>query len=522
MRYSVSIKYTGLLLLFFLSCNAMAQTSPKAKKLTEKGRALYSEGEWKKALEVFDKVLELENDAPLVYMYRARCHIKRRNHDEAVKDFQRGLDADPENTIILSQRSIYRSKNQDIFGAFDDLEKAIEIDPKGELYYQHGLLNLILEDENSAVKDFVKAVELNPKHMDAHKKLAEMRFDSGEFEKAIGHYSFMVERPSTRKKGLYNRGICYLNLNNDIKALADLEAYLKEAPNSFRANKFAAIAERGLKNYASAITYLTRCIELQPKSAKALVERARDKYSLKDYEGSLEDIDGAIEMNPADSEAWVVRHFIHDNMMLPDSALADAQMARALDAQNSRHYTNIAYIYLRMHLPDSARVYAHKVMKYDKKSLGGLSILASAAEDEKKMDEALSWGLKIIEAHPKHMNGYNNVGYFLIMMDSFEQAIPYFETTLNDFDSTFSNALNNLGYCLYMTGKKEEGLAYIEKAKEMDPDNFFHLFFEAKIAFIEGKKEEGCKLIQDGLDKDFDYFYGPYLTQLQQEFCSDE
>lgn len=515
---------TRLLILAMLLCAAplSAQQSAKGVRLTQKGLELKDQREWKKAILVFDKVIAMEPREAKPYMYRAVCHWKRNNYEAAEMDFNKAVERAPENDEILAKRASFRQKNKDIFGAFDDLDKAITINPKADYLYQHGLMNISMEDEPAAIKDFQKVIEIEKDHLQAHKILAEMRFESGEFPKAINHYSFLVENPSTKKKGLYNRGLCYYNIDDFESCLNDLTSYLDEAPNSFRANKYCAMANRHLSNHEAAISFLTRCIELQPESAKAYMERAYDKQQLDDFDGAMEDVDSAIGMNPADHKSWELRSMIHDDLMETDSALADLRMAIALAPQDADLYIHAGYHYLRKNEIDSARLMAEKVLKYDTKNVFGLMLRSRVEANKGNLAASLEWIDKALETGQLSDDVHKTKAFLLIVNNRFEEAIPSLEAMSKPEDFSLFDFRNfSLKFCNYMLGDKFQGTLLKDGAEHyMDGDGWIY-YLLTRIAIEEKNSEAACSHIEEGLEKNFTYHFGSYLEDLKKESCKE-
>jgi len=59
--------------------------------------------------------------------------------------------------------------NNDYIGAIKDFSKAIELNPKfEEAYFNRGFTKYLLGDYSGAIKDYSKAIELNPKNGNAY------------------------------------------------------------------------------------------------------------------------------------------------------------------------------------------------------------------------------------------------------------------------------------------------------------------------------------------------------------------
>lgn len=105
------------------------------KKYLDDGILELRSGDLNIALDNITKSIELKNDWEISYFYRAVVHQALKNYDDAILDYTKAVQINDKMTdayynraqIILSRKDII---NPDIFKAISDLEKAIELDPK--------------------------------------------------------------------------------------------------------------------------------------------------------------------------------------------------------------------------------------------------------------------------------------------------------------------------------------------------------------------------------------------------------
>ncbi len=100
---------------------------------------------------------------------------------------------------------------------------------------------------------------------------------------------------------LYNRGQAYLGMKQPDKAIGDLDAVLKMAPDDSEALLARAIARRQLKQYDGALEDFNRLISLnhQP-AAKIYLQRSMVYHLTGDKENALADLRKAKALDPED------------------------------------------------------------------------------------------------------------------------------------------------------------------------------------------------------------------------------
>ncbi|MBE7709614.1 MAG: tetratricopeptide repeat protein [Cyanobacteria bacterium SIG32] len=105
------------------------------KTYLDKGIVELRTGDLNIALDNINRSIELKNDWEISYFYRAVVHQAMKNYDEAILDYTKTIQLNDKMTdayynraeIILSRKDI---PNPDIERAISDLEKAVELDPK--------------------------------------------------------------------------------------------------------------------------------------------------------------------------------------------------------------------------------------------------------------------------------------------------------------------------------------------------------------------------------------------------------
>ena len=126
------------------------------------------DGKFSDAIEKINKSLELKNDWEIPFFYRAVANQALENLDEAILDYTKALQFNPNMTdayynrakILLSRKDI---ETPDFNRAISDLEKALELDPKFvNALYAMGAAQKKVENYHKALEYLNKAIELAP------------------------------------------------------------------------------------------------------------------------------------------------------------------------------------------------------------------------------------------------------------------------------------------------------------------------------------------------------------------------
>lgn len=96
-------------------------------KAFERGKELYFQNEVQQALRYFDTAIDSGFEGSDVYGLRAGCLQKLRFDLDAIDDFTKAIELDPEDSNNYFMRSISKGAVGDLHGCVDDLSEAIRL-----------------------------------------------------------------------------------------------------------------------------------------------------------------------------------------------------------------------------------------------------------------------------------------------------------------------------------------------------------------------------------------------------------
>lgn len=136
--------------------------------------------------------------------------------------------------------------------AIENIDKSIELNNNWEIsYFYRGVANQALENYDEAMLDYTKALQINPKMVDAYYNKAYITLSRKD-----------IDTP---------------NISNAIK---DLEKALELDPKFIDALFAMAAAYKKLEDYHKALEYLEKLLQIEPQAinAKALKNLILKKY----------------------------------------------------------------------------------------------------------------------------------------------------------------------------------------------------------------------------------------------------
>lgn len=86
---------------------------------------------------------------------------KNENYIGAIAEFNKGIELEPNNSLLYTDRGASKQLLKDYRGAIEDYNKAIKIDPKkADAFYLRGMAKVVMRDIDGGCLDLSKAGEL--------------------------------------------------------------------------------------------------------------------------------------------------------------------------------------------------------------------------------------------------------------------------------------------------------------------------------------------------------------------------
>ena len=135
-------------------------------------RAYAYSGQWDKALEILDKMLDLHPDNTDLILFHSRIHAWKDEFAEAEMGFKKVLTIDPNNTDALIGVAEVNSWSKDYKNAVETYQKILQFDPnKPDIHFRIGRVYLWDGNYSEARYHYGKACELDPENVEYQRAL---------------------------------------------------------------------------------------------------------------------------------------------------------------------------------------------------------------------------------------------------------------------------------------------------------------------------------------------------------------
>lgn len=228
-------------------------------------------------------------------------------------------------------QGLYKQKKGDNQGAIEDYTKAIQLNPNNATAYNNrGFVRLSLGDNRGAIADYTKAIQLDPDDVTAYYFRGSARSELGEKQGAISDYTIAIQLDPNDATAYKNRAFAREDLGDQQGAVADYTAAIQLDPDDVTAYSSRGLAHYELGDLQSAIEDYNQAIQLDPDYITAYYFRGAARSDLGDKQGAIADYTTAIQLDPDDATAYGLRGVARSELGDKQGAADDFQRAAEL------------------------------------------------------------------------------------------------------------------------------------------------------------------------------------------------
>jgi len=321
-----------------------------AEQLFDKAITAFRTKQTEKALYYINLALEGPHETTMsnqdkAYCFHCRGAIYRdlREHDKALKDFDRAVDYDDKcSTAYNSRALILQGEFQNYEDALSNYNNAIELNPSESLYYFNRayLYRTHLQNYELSLKDYTASLQINPSYAPSYNNrglLLESHFKK--YDEALQDYNTAIQLDPRYGVAYYNR---------------------------------AALLESHFGRYEEALADINEAIRIDKNNFKLYIYRANIlSVHLKRFYEALQDYNTAVDMNRnlKDSHACTAYNnrgvLYRDDLRDLDKALKDFDKAISIDARSASAHANKAQLLFEIGKTEEAKQYALRSMQFD-------------------------------------------------------------------------------------------------------------------------------------------------------------
>jgi len=194
-------------------------------------------------------------------------------------------------------------------------------------YANRGIAKLKKHEWDSAIADFNRALQFDPKLAKAYADRGLAKAARGQWDGAIADYNRALQLDPKLADAYYNRGLAKTH-RQELVAYGGVDIFSRNYEKSKSSDLDAAFAD------------FNRALQLDPKNAKVYHARGITKLERGDLDGTIADFNHALQLNPKDSKAYDTRGLAKQSEGDLEGAIADYNHSLQLDPKNLKAYCN--------------------------------------------------------------------------------------------------------------------------------------------------------------------------------------
>ena len=280
---------------------------PGPREYLIRGIETHQRREYPQAIKNYTKAIDLDPEAVRAYRNRGIAYGSKGDYDRAIQDFNQALTLDPDNAFAYRRRGIAYGSKGDYDRAIQDFNQALTLDPdSAAAYRRRGIAFSSKGDHDRAIQDFNQALVLDPDNAFTYRRRGIAFSSKGDYDRAIQDFNQALVLDPDNAFTYRRRGIAHSSKGDYDRAIQDFNQALTLDPDNAFAYRRRGIAHGSKGDYDRAIQDFNQALALDPDSAAAYCSRGIAHGSKGDYDRAIQDFNQALTLDP-DSTARLLQ-----------------------------------------------------------------------------------------------------------------------------------------------------------------------------------------------------------------------
>ncbi len=319
-------------------------------------------------------------------------------------------------------------------------------------YYEQGLKALDQNQYQSAVDDFLKAIEAEPQDYILHFNLALAYSLLGKDADAIPQYKKVLELKPDLYQADLNLGITLVRSKQAADAVPYLAAAVAQKSQEYRPNYYLAAALLASDNFAKAEQAYTAALALDPKSPDAELGLAHAQVKQNKLSDAAPHFKKAAELNPKYNDGLLELAALYEAQKQPAEAIALYQQfpdnpgaqerlgelllssGQPADAVNhfqaaieksptTANRAALAEAYIKNKEPDKALPVTDAILATDPNNFDIRMLHGRILRDQRKFTPAAQDFARATQMKPDYPNAWSELAGVLVMAEDYPAAL---------------------------------------------------------------------------------------------------
>lgn len=279
--------------------NKAITIKPSYQAWYARGRAQRLQQKYVEAIESFYKAIGYNRTYDPAWRELGDTLFALNRYSEATQALSRVIELKPDDFIAYRGLCSAFGELGNYPKAIKACDRAIKLNPQPLQYILRGEIRVNMGDTTEAIKDFNKALRLEPDNPLAYRKRGEARTTEKNYDLALEDLNKAISLQPENAYAYVDRGIVYAQTGNKQAFIQDFDSSLRLEPDSAFIYYKRGIVRQNLSDYKGAIEDYTTAIRFAPESAYIYYTKRGDvRTAQKDYVGAIADYTEAIRLKP--------------------------------------------------------------------------------------------------------------------------------------------------------------------------------------------------------------------------------
>lgn len=300
-----------------------------------RARAHLESDEYDRAQADISEALRLDPRSSRAYWLRALIAQELKQRDEATRNFDRAIELDAHDAILLESRGWNRLDRHEYDKAIADFDAALSAYPaqaesvlRGRGYAWYGK-----HEYGQAIADFDAALRLDPADARALAGRAAAHGSRQEYDAAIADADEAIRLNASAQNAFLVRGVARMYRGELESAETDLDEAVRLDASDRYAYRYRAQLRYRLKRFDSALSDYTQALSLDADDADTYLARAAVWQEKRDGANAILDLSEFLRRRPTRGDAFAQRGWLRLETDA-EAAFSDFQEALRLDARS--------------------------------------------------------------------------------------------------------------------------------------------------------------------------------------------
>jgi len=440
------------------------------------GKTYLSKNDTDTALEYFSKALEAEKDFRPARANIIKAYMLKGKLDDALaiclEDAKKYIN---DTNVLMNMAYLYLRKGE-IEKAEEKLGDVLTLDPKKvAAYHNRGVVRLLKNRANEAIKDFRKAISLDERSAQTYNALGLCYLLMNSYKKAIRNLKISLNIDETNMYVLRNLAVAYESDKQFEKAVDLMGGHLLRYPLDNQARDIVALAYLNLKEYERCKSHLRYQIDKKDELGLGDLDIARVLNNLGVVEGYCGKFGEAIARYKAairqceESHA----HIIYNNLLKTYLTLGKTEMAISIlneyaskGLKNNSPFVVLANYYYENDEYTKSKDLLVSILERESDNILALQLLSSLYCDVlDDLDKSLELAEHAYSLRPSDQGLANNLAYYYARKGLITEAKDILENRRWDKEIFFTIATR--GLIRLTEGYVNEGTSLYNQAEKL-------------------------------------------------------